>query len=139
MCYLRMNDLDVAPLPPCPCTVFTLLLSCARGRDEMIKASPPEKLAGYNECKRLIGLVLELDWKSLEKASKALDPSQSATKRLVTGIQKKDPKTAAKSVLEIAEDLDVSTFTSAGTGYVSTYQAGAGNPFDPRKEAFKLD
>jgi len=107
--------------------------------DEMIKDAPAEKMAGYKECKRLVGLVLDLDWKSLEAAAKTLDPSQSATKKLFLGIQKKDPKTAAKSVLEIAEDLDVSTFSSAGTGYVSTYQPGAGNPFDPRKEKFALD
>ena len=102
--------------------------------NEMSEGAPAAKKAGYDECKRLINLVLDLDWKSLDTAAKQLDQSLGSTKRLSTGIQKKDPKTVAKAVLEIAEDLDVSSFTSAGTGQPATAPERAGNPYDPRNQ-----
>ena len=41
---------------------------------------------------------------------------------------------AAKAVLEIAEDLDVSAFTSAGTGQPDTTPVRFVNPNDPRNK-----
>ena len=35
------------------------------------------------------------------------------------GVQKKDPKLSAKAVLDLADDLDVTAFTSAGSGQPS--------------------
>lgn len=90
------------------------------------------KLEGYNECKRLVGLVLELDWKSLESAAKKLDPSASSTKKLTAAIQKKDPKGSAKAVLAIAEDLDVAQYSSDGTGAPALVSQPVVNPYDPR-------
>ena len=102
--------------------------------NEMSEGASEGKKAGYEECKRLINLVLDLDWASLDAAAKKLDASLDSTKRLSKGIKAKDPKTVAKAVLEIAEDLDVSTFTSAGTGQPAMVGARAGNPYDPRNQ-----
>ena len=76
----------------------------------MSQGASPAEVALYDECKRLVSLLLVLDWASLDAAAKKLDPSQGSTKRLTKGIQSKDPKISAKAVLEIAEDLDVGPF-----------------------------
>lgn len=100
----------------------------------MSQGASPAEVALYDECKRLVSLLLVLDWASLDAAAKKLDPSQGSTKRLTKGIQSKDPKISAKAVLEIAEDLDVSAFTSAGTGQPETTPIRAVNPNDPRNK-----
>ena len=100
----------------------------------MSQGASPAEVALYDECKRLVTLLLVLDWASLEAAAKKLDPAQGSTKRLAAGIQKKDPKIAAKAVLELAEDLDVAAFTSAGTGQPETTPIRATNPNDPRNK-----
>ena len=109
-----------------------LLKKTTEELNEMSEGASAAKTAGYDECKRLVNLVLELDWRSLDDAAKKLDQSLGSTQRLNTGIKKKDPKVTAKAVLEIAEDLDVSGYTSAGTGQPASAPPAAGNPFDPR-------
>ena len=97
-----------------------LLEKTTEGLNEMSEGASGATLAGYEECKRLVALVLDLDWKSLEKAASKLDQSQGSTQMLVGGIKKKDPKTTAKAVLRIADDLDVLGYSSAGTGSPSS-------------------
>ena len=53
---------------------------------------------------------------SISGKKKKLDPEKDTTKRLVSGVQKQDPKITAKAVLDLADDLDVAAFSSAGTG-----------------------
>ena len=98
----------------------------------MSEGAPADQVALYKECKRLVSLILELDWKSLKEAEQKLDQSRSSTKKLAAGIDKKDPKITAKAVLEIAEDLDVAAFPSAGPGPPASAPERAANPFDPR-------
>ena len=108
---------------------WRVILAC---RSEMSEGAPAAQVAVYDECKRLVSLILELDWKSLDTAAQKLDQSRSSTKKLTAGIDKKDPKITAKAVLEIAEDLDVAAFTSAGTGTPASAPERAANPYDPR-------
>ena len=61
----------------------------------MSQGASPAEVALYDECKRLVSLLLVLDWPSLEAAAKRLDPSKGSSKRLSAGIQKKDPKVGA--------------------------------------------
>merc|ERR1712188_309724 len=71
---------------------------------EMSEGASEAQLAVYDECQRLVALLLNLDWKGLDATVKKLDPSKSSTKKLATGVQKKDPKLSAKAVLELADD-----------------------------------
>ena len=90
----------------------------ARAKDELDEMSKeePSKAAVYDECKRLVALILDLDWPALQLAVKKLDPEKDTTKRLVSGVQKQDPKITAKAILDLADDLDVAAFSSAGSG-----------------------
>lgn len=102
---------------------------------EMSEGATGAKASGFDECKRLVGLVLDLDWKSLDAAASKLDPSQGSTQRLSKGIKAKDPKITAKAVLEIAEDLDVTTsIRDPLVGQPAMAPPSAGNPFDPRNQ-----
>lgn len=111
-----------------------LLKKTADELNEMSEGATGAKADGYAECKRLVSLVLELDWKALDDAAKKLDQELGSTQRLSNGIKKKDPKTTAKAVLEIAEDLDVIGYTSAGTGQPASAPPAARNPYDPRNQ-----
>ena len=146
----------VAPALPVHAELYSSASSCTAGAvcsgsgrtalaayDEMLlkrtteeltemAADTPAKKPVYDECQKLVDLVLQLDWKALEASAKGLDQSADSTKKLLAGIKKQDPKIAAKAVLDIADDLDVSQFTSAGTGSLPSAPNRSTNPFDPR-------
>ena len=91
----------------------------------MIEGAAAEKRAGFEECKRLISALLELDWKSVDTAVKKLDPTLSTTQKLAAAVKKQDPKIASRAVLEIAEDLDVAPYvTPANNRELNPYKIG---------------
>ena len=93
-----------------------MLLSRAKDELSEMAAEVPSRAAAYDECKRLVALTLDLDWSALGDAAKTYDPEKASTKKLIAGVQQKDPKATAKAVLDLADDLDVAAFSSAGTG-----------------------
>ena len=78
----------------------------------MIEGTSGDKRAGLEECKRLISLLLVLDWQQIAEATKKRDQSLGTTQKLNAAIKKQDPKVASRAVLELAEDLEVAEYVS---------------------------
>jgi hypothetical protein len=89
-----------------------LLEKASEEISSMIEGTSGEKRSELEECKRLISLVLKLDWQQIAEATKKRDQSLGTTQKLNAAIKKEDPKVASRAILELAEDLDVAEYVS---------------------------
>ena len=89
-----------------------LLEKASEEISSMIEGTSGEKRSELEECKRLISLVLKLDWQQIAEATTKRDQSLGTTQKLNAAIKKQDPKVASRAILELAEDLDVAEYIS---------------------------
>ena len=101
--------------------------------DDMLEGASEGTRASLLECRRLMSLVLVYDWAALDVAAKQRDASLSTTKELVAAIKKQDPRTAAKVILELADDLEVERYTTEiNEQFLGNQDMSAKNPYKPQ-------